>query len=555
MRVLTINKLKTLTQTGFSAHLLLPVVAIIGVAAIGTILLHASHAATATPYYTGTCTKTTYNKVTTTANTCVADSQAIMDSLQHQESATGHSYRTAVSAGSGVFKYGTEYYLLMNGVYNTATQTALHRLGAGSGLTGGTASTVGWQMLCTDAAHYGLNSNGSKLVFSSSVKGEFSTSSNATIFAAACGSSTGGTTGSGSTSSGGSSSTGGSNGTTATGFITTSGTKLMLAGKQYRSLSFDFSPLGACWNTNWTTAQMDTFFAALPSGSLARFFAPPDNTDSASFVESIVHEADKYNIHLIIALADADVDNNCDTENASNNGKTAAYYTDAPVSGSTWYNWVQSVVKPLANDSGVAIWEISNEPLHAGVNLYDGQVSQATFDTYVKNSAAVIKAAEVSGAGSAKQLISIAPADMGDVGNASGAKGVFTYLDVVDDHDYSADADTGSPAVNNDFAQEKQVAQALGKPFMVDEAGVEAGSSCKSSTVYNAWDNGSNGLSLSGRVTFLVNEKASNYLSSAGGASALDIWLYTGQGGGCSYENISTSDPIMAAVKTYKMPN
>jgi len=142
---------------------------------------------------------------------------------------------------------------------------------------------------------------------------------------------------------------------------------------------------------------------------------------------------------------------------------------------------------------------------------------------------------------------------MGDIdgGTESNAQTVFSYVNVVDDHDYSYDADQGSPSVNNDFATEEQVAKALNKPFMVDEAGVEAGS-CSSSTLYNAWDNGSQGTTLANRVTLLVNQKATDYFKD--GNSAIDFWLYTGTGGGCSYENITTSDPIMAAARGYVMP-
>ena len=287
---------------------------------------------------------------------------------------------------------------------------------------------------------------------------------------------------------------------------------------------------------------MDTFFAALPPNSLARFFAPDDSGDSASFVESIVHEADKYNDHLIIALADADTDNNCDTDDAAgNSGKTAAYYTDAVKSGSNYENWVKSVVPPLASDPGVGMWEISNEPLHAGATL--GSVSTSTFQTYVNTAAAYIRSFDK------KHLVTIAPADVGDFGGASGMESFFKNLDVVDEHDYAWDYN-GKSEISGDFSTMKQVSQALNKPFMFDEAGVEGGSSCS----------GSSGLSLSARSTYLIT-KANDYLSTSGGggasggASALDIWLYTGSGGGCAYENIDTSDPLMAAVKSYKYPN
>ena len=333
-------------------------------------------------------------------------------------------------------------------------------------------------------------------------------------------------------------------GTTSSGFVTTSGTKLMLGGKQYKSLGFDISPLGACWSSNWSTSQMDTAFAAMPANSLVRLFAPDDSGDSASFVESIVKEADKYNIHLIIALADADTDNNCDTDDANgSSGKTAAYYTDAIKSGSNYENWVKSVVPPLANDPGVAIWEISNEPVHTGATLSSG-VSTSTFQTYIDTAATYIRSFDKN------HLVSIAPADLDEFGGASGAESLFKNLDVIDDHDYSWDYNNKSE-ISGDFTTLKTVSQSLNKPFMIDEAGVEGGSGC----------NGSNGLSLANRSTYLIT-KANDYLSTnggggaSGGASALVIWLYTGDSsGGCAYENINTSDPIMSAVKSYAMPN
>ena len=548
MKLLPGVRLHRLGKDGFSIHVVLPILVILVVAGIGVWMFKVDYAAS--NYYKGPCTGKTYAEGS--SNACVNQVKDLLDGLQH---AGWKKYVTATSATEGTFAYGKEHYLDLNKSYDASTETALKKSPfLVSSLTTGTSASDGWQKFCTNVANSGMqlttNKNDAKLNFHN---GNYTNDTMGQIFTATCGkpTSTSSTSG-GTTTSGGTSGGSGTTGST-TGFITASGMKLMLNGAQYRSISFDFSPLGDCWDSNWTTAQMDTFFAAIPKGSMARFFAPPDSDDSASFVESIVAQADKYDDHLIIALADADVDNNCDTENASNNGKTAAYYTDAPESGSTWYNWVQSVVKPLANDPGVAIWEISNEPMHAGVNLYDGQVTQAAFDTYVKDGAADIKAAEVAGAGSAKQLITIAPADMGDIdgGTESNAQTVFSYLNIVDDHDYSFDADSGSPAINADFATEEQVAKALNKPFMVDEAGVEAGS-CSSSTLYNAWDNGSNGTTLANRATLLITDKATDYFNN--GNSAIDFWLYTGQSGGCSYENINPSDPIMAAAKNYKIP-
>ena len=130
---------------------------------------------------------------------------------------------------------------------------------------------------------------------------------------------------------------------------------------------------------------------------------------------------------------------------------------------------------------------------------------------------------------------------------------IFKNLDIVDDHDYSGDQGGSTNYETSEFPELQQVAQALGKPYMVDETGVEAGSSCSSSNVQGAWDNGSAGLTLQNRVTFLLTNKATDYLKA--GASSVGFWLYTGDSGGCSYENINPSDPIMAAVKSYVFPN
>jgi hypothetical protein len=148
--------------------------------------------------------------------------------------------------------------------------------------------------------------------------------------------------------------------TTTSNFVTASSQQLQLNGKATRFIGFDFSADGSCWlGTNMTTAQMDSYFAALPANGMSRFFAPDDAGDTPALVESVVHEADKYNQHVIIALNDSNSDNGCDPqdEEAGGTGKTAAYYETAATAGSEYETWVASVVTPLANDPGVAMKE------------------------------------------------------------------------------------------------------------------------------------------------------------------------------------------------------
>lgn len=359
--------------------------------------------------------------------------------------------------------------------------------------------------------------------------------------------------GSGSTSSGGGSGSGSSN----SGFITASGMNLMQNGKVYKSVSFNFSPVGSCWSSNWTTAQMDQFFAAIPSNSIARFFAPPGGTDSASFVQSIVKEADKYNIHLLISLAVADVYGQCDAADSDSTptGKTAAYYTDAVKPGSPYANWVKSVVTPLANDPGVAMWEIVNEPWHNQNSPLSSVGGASGAATYTNAAAKLIRDAETAGAGSPKQLITLGPADIGETGGVSGMEQIFRNIDVVDDHDYSGDLGGATAYDSNELSELQQIGKALNKPYMIDEAGVEAGSNCSASNLQNAWDSGNGGLTLQNRVSFLLAHKATDYFNA--GLSYVGFWLYTTPGqeaSGCTYENINPSDPLMAAVKSYQIP-
>jgi hypothetical protein len=130
---------------------------------------------------------------------------------------------------------------------------------------------------------------------------------------------------------------------------------------------------------------------------------------------------------------------------------------------------------------------------------------------------------------------------------------IFKNIDVVDDHDYSGDLGGNTAYDSNELSELEQIGKALNKPYMVDEAGVEAGANCSSSNVQNAWDDGA-GLTLQGRVNFLLTHKATDYMNA--GVSYLGFWLYTapGQEQKCTYEDIDPSDPLMPAVKSYTIP-
>jgi hypothetical protein len=319
----------------------------------------------------------------------------------------------------------------------------------------------------------------------------------------------------------------------ASNYITASGTSLMLNGQPFQYIGFNTGMEGTCWDgNNWSTAQMDTYFSKLPPNGMTRIFTVQNG--GTSIVSQIVTEAAKYNQHLILVLGD-DNSNCSDTDGSpggAGSGKTLAFYQ----SGwrGNYLSWVNSIVPMFANNPTIAMWEIANEPFHTGAT----NVALATMESYVSGAAAAVRADDPN------HLISVAPADTDDLGGIGNYTSVMSdpNINVLDFHDYAWDYQNGAE-VSSNFSQVQSAAQQLGKPFMVDEAGVEAGTGCTPTPgASNA------GLTLQGRVTYLIT-KANDYLSS--GASGIAFWDYEQDGSNCSYEMLPPNDPMIAAVQSY----
>ncbi len=332
------------------------------------------------------------------------------------------------------------------------------------------------------------------------------------------------------------------------GFITASGQKLMLHGKPHEYIGFDAGIAGVCWTTNWTTAQMDTYFSNLPPNGMTRVFTV--QSVPATFIESIVTEAAKYNQHLILVLSDDDSwcsDTFDAPTSAEGSGKSAAYYETGWKTN--FVNWVNKIVPPLKNNPAVAMWEIANEPFNAGASY--AQLGLTTMENYLNGAAAAIRADDPN------HLITVGSVDIESYGSLNNyiAAQSGPNIDVLDFHDYDWDFENGA-TVSINFAQEQQAGKQLNKPYMIDEAGVESGPGCTSSTPDPNTAGNTNNIagfsSYTGRVTYLMN-KANDYLGD--GASGIDFWDYElVAGSSCSYEIVPPGDPLIAAVKEYKLP-
>lgn len=341
-------------------------------------------------------------------------------------------------------------------------------------------------------------------------------------------------------------------GKTAPNIVTASGTGLLLNGQPYRFIGFNPpSMAGICIGSgdNWTTTQMDTYFSNLPVNGMSRVFAV--QTVPVNYIMSIVAEAARYNQHLILVLGD-DISYCHDIDGAPSgegSGKTAAYYQSGWKGN--YLKWINQIVPPLVNSPTVAMWEIANEPFLKGATL--AQIGQATAAAYINGAAAAIKANDPN------HLIAIGSAGIDSFGGAASYQALVSNLDILDFHDYSWVSEKGA-VVASDFTTVKTVARALHKPFMVDEAGAAAGPGCTTSAPNpDTFDSANNtaGLTLAGRVAYLVTNKANSYVSPAGGASGIVFWDYALAGqtnGSCSLE-MQPNDPMVSAVKTYILPN
>lgn len=372
------------------------------------------------------------------------------------------------------------------------------------------------------------------------------------------------TTVSDSSASGGSAVKFGSSPSGGSGFVTTSGQSFMLNGQPIKFIGFNPNGMiGDCWSgNNWTTAQMDTYFSNLPPNGISRIFAVANNAGGVGYVQTIVQEAAKYNQHLIIGLSDGN--SNCSdfigagTNGVQGSGKTLTFYQSGWKS--QYLTWLNQVVTALKDSPNVAVWEIQNEPFHSGngeggVTVVGQGIPLSTAESFVNGAAAAIRADDPN------HLVSIAPADVGDMGGESDYQALFTNLDVLDFHDYSWDWGGGA-TISGDLSEVKQAATALNKPYMADEIGVSGGAGCTSSTPNpNTADSSSNvsGFSLANRKTWLIN-KVNTELSSTGtngGMSGAVFWNYLlpSEGGYSCGFNMSPTDPMISAVNNYVMPN
>jgi hypothetical protein len=344
------------------------------------------------------------------------------------------------------------------------------------------------------------------------------------------------------------------------GFVTASGGTLQLNGAPIQFIGYNAYGMEGCWNGSggsaWTTAQLDAYFASLPSNGLTRFWATQAYGTTA--LGNILTEAAKYHQHVIPVLGNDDGQCDPTTDDTGQSGEPVAFYQ---TNWSTQYvAWVNTVVPMFASDTSIAMWEVANEP-----GQY-AHVTEATMAAYMNGAAHAIKNDD------SNHLVSSGFNDAqnsdatSDGGSGNGTQSTFTavhnspYIDVVEAHDYAWDYESGATYSQN-FTTAQTAARALNKPFIIGEAGVEA---CASPSG-NYSQNGLPWKSYSQRVTYLTT-KAHGYFAGTGPAgtntptaAGVLFWVYeplgAGQCSGYQYDiTAASSDPMIAAVTSFTTP-
>jgi Cellulase (glycosyl hydrolase family 5) len=320
------------------------------------------------------------------------------------------------------------------------------------------------------------------------------------------------------------------------GFITASGTNLMLNGEIVQFIGFDAYGMTGCFNgTAWTTAQLDAYFSGLPANGMTRIWATQSYGTAA--IATVVAQAAKYEQHVLLVLGNDD--GNCDstTTDPNQTGEPLSFYETGWQAG--YVTWVNTIVPVFKNNATVGMWEVANEPGHAT------SVPEATLKAYLAGAAAAIKAVDPN------HLVESGVNDPQDVTNYQDAQS-SPDIDVLSFHDYAWDYENKAVESGN-FTVAQAASVALGKPFIAGEAGVESGPTCTAD------------LTESQRVTYLQT-KANDYLAgiAPGGstgvrAAGIMFWEYepvntygwtTGE---CIYDFFA-GDPLIAMVQNYTVP-
>ncbi len=245
------------------------------------------------------------------------------------------------------------------------------------------------------------------------------------------------------------------------GFLYRQGRNFMLDGKVHRAAAVNNFALTGCHHGYAPSqAEMDSYFSKMKAGAMVRTWA--FSQSNGTLIERTIRTAEKYNVKLILALADG------------------AEYCGSPDFDGGWYSggfkgayfsWISSVVPKYKDSPAVGAWEIMNEPALKG-----GTVSESTIKSFFDQTAAHIKSKDPNHMVSTGTL---APW-MSEHKGADGYTNVHSSpnIDIISLHEYDYAYQSSRTLISPHYGPTKQAAERLQKPIIVGEAGITLASGC-----------------------------------------------------------------------------
>ena len=260
--------------------------------------------------------------------------------------------------------------------------------------------------------------------------------------------------------------------TTPAGFVTRSGTKLLLGGQAYRFTGFNIYNANSrnnCWySLGYNDGALAGSLDAIGTGKeafRAWFFQRLATTNGARDWSAFDHTlavAKAKGQRVVVTLSDHW--GACQSEGQHNDTWYASGYRSTVYGGdtTTYREFVRQIVTRYRDDPTVLMWQIVNE----------GEGSHAAFKAFADDMAALIKGIDPN------HLVSLGTIGSGQRGAANPteyrALHASPNIDLLEYHDYApspGDYDAIQPQLSARLAD----AAALGKPLFVGEVGIRLG--------------------------------------------------------------------------------
>jgi hypothetical protein len=332
------------------------------------------------------------------------------------------------------------------------------------------------------------------------------------------------------------------------GFVARSARTLTVDGQPTNFVGLNAYFLGTMWTINAGCGpqidDLDTFFASLPPRTLVRTWAFQSQathrtTRNLDFrpLDRVVSAAARHDVKLIMTLSDQS--GICDDGHWHDaawysGGYERAYNDDgrglAPL---PFLKWIRTIVPRYRTSPAVGMWELVNEPEPG--NCSSGRTGSGCWGntTCPPDAAVVMRQFFDRAGGEVKRLDPdhlLASGVMGgsQCGTAGGGFGLMHAsqpVDVATFHDYGHDAEALPP----ELAVRLTEAVGLGKPLLVEEVGIRAGSGATcTATAARAG-------ALDAKVVAAADAGAAGHM----------FWSWSPTAAACDY-NLAPGDPALA---------